>query len=229
MSRRSTEFVITILSLALGVFIAVGWYYYQESQKVRVELPNASWEPIFFKTIDKTTELGGIKELRKANPGTDETGVRIWRGFGLGNLEGIILDRANDEWRAFHVITNDNAELRPVQIKRLDSPKSGWETFWKNLTEQELLTLRDPSETNCEESGIDGTHYVVEIIQNKVYRTYRFRENGKCPGVAQMEKISDLLGEEFDSGQEECKTSEWLACAKLRKSNRQNSNNNSKK
>jgi hypothetical protein len=35
-----------------------------------------------------------------------------------------------------------------------------------------------------------------------------------------METIDDLIGEEFDSGQEECKTAEWFACAKLRKPRR---------
>lgn len=80
--------------------------------------------------------------------------------------------------------------------------------------------LRDPSEVNCEVGGIDETGYVVEINRYRIYRTYMF-SNGKCDGVQQMKEIGDTIGEEFDSGREECKSAEWFACTKLRKSYRQ--------
>lgn len=220
MSKHSTRILIAVLTFVFGISAVVGWFYYRESQKVKIELPNSRWEQIFFKTIDKTTKLGGLEELRKTSLRGDDVEVRVWRGFGLGDLEGIILKRINNQWKAFHVKADDYAEPQQTEVKELNPPKCGWECFWKNLTEQGLLTLRDPSETNCEDSGIDGTSYVVEINQNKIYRTYQMREDGKCSGVQQMEEIDYLIGEEFDSGQEQCKTTEWFACAKLRKSGR---------
>lgn len=221
MYKLSTRLLIAILTFALGISAALGWFYYRESQRVKIELPDSKWEQIFFKPINKTTELGGLEKLRESNLKKEDIEVRVWRGFGLGDLEGVILKRTNNRWKAFHVKADDYAEPRRAEVKQLNSPKSGWESFWKNLTEQRLLTLRDPSETNCEDSGIDGTSYVIEINQNKIYRTYRMREGGKCEGVLQMEEIDDLIGEEFDSGQEQCKTAEWFACAKLRKNYRQ--------
>jgi len=220
MSKQSARILIGVLTFVLGISAVVGWFYYRESQKVKIELPDSRWEQIFFKTIDKTTELGGIEELRKTSLRGDDIEVRVWRGFGLGDLEGVILKRTNNQWKAFHVKADDYAEPQQAEVKELNPPKSGWESFWKNLTEQGLLTLRDPSETNCEDSGLDGTSYVVEINQNKVYRTYQMREDGKCFGVRQMEEIDALIGEEFDSGREQCKTAEWFACAKLRKPRR---------
>ena len=222
MYKLPTRLLTAILTFALGISAAVGWLYYRESQRVKIELPDSRWEQIFFKLIDRTTELGELKELRKTRLYGDDIEIRVWRGFGLGDLEGVILKRTNNQWKAFHVKADDYAEPQQVEVKELNAPKSGWNSFWKNVTEKRLLTLRDPSEKNCEDSGLDGTGYVVEINHNKIYRTYQMREGGKCDGVQQMEEIDDFTGEEFDSGQEQCKTTEWFACAKLRKSYRQN-------
>lgn len=225
MYKQPTRLLIAILTFVLGISAVVGWLYYRESQKVKIELPNSRWEQIFFKLINRTTELGGLDELRKTSLKHDDIEVRVWRGFGLGDLEGVILKRTNNQWKAFHVKADNYAEPQQVEVKELNPPKSGWNSFWKDATEHGLLNLRDPSEANCEDDGLDGTNYVVETNRNKIYRTYQMREGGKCDGVQQMEKIDDLIGEEFDSGREQCKTDEWFACAKLRKSYRQNSNN----
>ena len=220
MYKHSTRISIAVFTFVLGISAVISWFYYRESQKVKIELPDSRWEQIFFNLINKTTKLGKLEELRKTSLREGDIEVRVWRGFGLGDLEGVILKRINNQWTAFHVKADDYAEPQRVEVKEVKPLKSSWESFWKNLAEQGLLTLRDPSEINCEDSGIDGTNYVVEINQNKIYRTYRMREDGKCDGVRQMEKIDDLIGEEFDSGREQCKTAEWFACAKLRKPRR---------
>lgn len=221
MSKHSARLLIAILTFVFSISVVAGWIYYRESQRVKIELPDARWEQISFKLINKTTELGGLDELRKVILNQDDIEVRVWRGFGLADLEGVILKRTDNQWNAFHVKADDYVEPQRVEVKKLPSPKSGWEFFWNNLTEQGLLTLRDPSEKNCEDGGLDGTSYVVEINQNKIYRTYRMREGGNCDGVQQMERIDDFIGEEFDSGQAPCKRAEWFACANLRKARRQ--------
>ncbi len=224
MQKKPFRILISILTFFLGISVAGGWLYYQESQTVRIELPNDRWEPIFFTLINRTGELSGLTDLRETKLNRDNIEVRIWRGFGVDDLEGVILKRHNHQWRAFHIKADDYFHPQQVEAKELSDPRSGWDLFWNNVTHLGLLTLRDPSETNCEDSGLDGTNYVVEINQNKIYRTYRMREGGKCTGVEQMEAIDDIIGEEFDSEREECKTNEWFACAKLRKSYRKSAN-----
>ncbi|MBC7795296.1 MAG: hypothetical protein H7Z37_00325, partial [Pyrinomonadaceae bacterium] len=89
-------------------------------------MPDASWEQIFFKTINETTELGGLKELRKTRLKKDDIEVRVWRGFGLGNLEGVIFKRTNGLWMAFHLKADDYVKPQKVEKSELNSPKSGW-------------------------------------------------------------------------------------------------------
>lgn len=221
MYTHRSRLLIAILTFALGISVVSGWLYYRESQRVTLELPAARWEQIFFRLINKTTRLGGLEELRKMNLERDDIEVRIWRGFGLGNLEGVILMRTNNQWKAFHVKADHPVEPEQAEVKELKPPKSGWESFWKQITDNKILTLRDPSEINCEDSAIDGTGYVVEINQNKIYRTYKIRSQGKCDGVRQMDEIGEIIGLEFDSGLEECKTTEWFACMTFRKTRHQ--------
>lgn len=220
MSRYTKRILVSGLTFILGVSVVTGWLYLGEDQKVELQLPNSKWERIFFGLINKTTDLGKLDELRVTKLSGDDIEVRVWRGFGLADLEGVILKRTNDKWEGLHVKANDPMEPQQVKVTELSHPKSGWESFWIKLTENGLLTLRDSSEIGCEDRGIDGTNYVVEINHNKVYRTYRTREHGECIGARHMEEIDDLIGEEFDSGQEQCKRSEWFACASLRKSQR---------
>jgi hypothetical protein len=207
------------LALLIGIAVLTGWFYYRENHQVRLQVPNASWEPNFFKFINKTTELNGMEPLRRLRINGDDFEVRVWRG-GMGEYEGVVLKRANKQWNALHIKADENTEPLQTEIKNLSPPKSGWESLWQDLTEQGLLTLRDPSETNCQDEGLDGTSYIVEINHNSVYRTYHMREGGDCPGVRQMERIDDLIGEEFNSGEVVCTRAEWFACAELRKSRR---------
>ena len=222
MRKNSVRLLVLILTFAVGLSAVGSWFYYQESQKIVIELPNAQWEPLYFKLINKTTKLAEFEELRKTNLEKNDIEIRVWRGFGLGSLEAVILKRTNAQWTAFHLKANHYDEPEQVNLTKLDQPKSGWNSFWDNIVQKGILTLRDQSESGCDPETIDGTGYVVEINQNKVYRTYKIDER-KCKGIQQMEEIAEIIGEEFDSGQEICKTTEWFACTKFLKSRRQNS------
>lgn len=233
MNKFSIRFLIILLTFIIGISCAAGWFYYEESQRVEIQLPNHRWEPIFFNGvsrdgiselkggINQATKLAGLKELRKTSLKDDDIEVRVWRGFGLSPLEAVILTRTNNHWFAQHLKTDNYYDYEQVKLKQLNKPKSGWESFWKQVTDKGILTLRDPSEINCEDDGIDGMSYVVEINQNKIYRTYQMRSGGKCNGVQQMEKIGEIIGLEFDSGQEQCKTTEWFACMTFLKTHNQ--------
>jgi hypothetical protein len=236
MYKLSSRLIIVLLTFVIGISSATGWYYYQESQKTQIILPNASWESLYFNGrikngtseeksggINQATKLAGLTELRKTRVKEGDIEVRVWRGFGLSPLEAVILSRTNNQWSAKHLKTDHYYDYEKVESKQLNPPKSGWESFWKQIDDKEILTLRDSSEINCGEGGMDGGSYVVEINQNKTYRTYKLStaySGGKCREANQMEGIGDIIGEEFDCGIEQCQEAEWFACTRARKSNK---------
>lgn len=219
MNKFTTRLMVIILCFAAGISVVAFWIYYQKSPPEQVILPNSRWEPIFFKFIDHVTEKAQIPALRQESlyPGNIE--IRIWRGFGLSNLEGVIIKRNGSRWSASHLKADNYIDpVEMVDVVPLTEPKSGWESFWKQLNDKKLLELPDASEVNCEISMIDGTSYVVEINQNRIYRTFRYYlgvEN--CPEAKRMNEIGELIGIEFDTGLEQCRKDAWFACAVRRK------------
>lgn len=229
MNKLSSRFLIIVSTFLIGISSVAGWFFYQESQKPQIILPNSRWEQIYFNgtenrkfgTINQTTNLGGLTELRKTIVKKGNLEIRIWRGFGREPLEGVILKQTDNHWSGLHLKETD---IDKAEVENLSPPKSGWESFWQQLVDKEILTLRDSSEIGCGEGGIDGVSYVVEINQNKIYRTYMLSpsySDGNCQEIKQIQDISNLIGEEFDSKNQECKRDEWFACTKLNKSFRQ--------
>lgn len=222
MSKLSTRFFIVILTFVGGVFAVAGWFYYQESQKIQIIIPNIQKDSILFEGLNEATNLSKLKELRQSVLRKGDIEIRIWRGFSLSQLEGVILKRADGQWSGLHLRTSRYDEAKDVKIEKLSAPKSGWESFWKQLTAKEILTISQTSENECDIPEIDGMGYVVEINQDRTYRYYFYpEENGKrCREAAQVKDIGEFIGLEFDSGQEKCKTTEWFPCMTLIKSSR---------
>jgi hypothetical protein len=223
MYKFSVRLFIIIFTFVIGVFTVTGRLYYRETQKVRIISPEARMESIYFKQINKATDLSELMELRKTNLRNGDIEIRVWRGFGLSPLEGIVLKRTEGIWTGLHIKTDNYYEAEKVKVERLFTPKSGWESFWKQITDEEILTLPQSTENDCNIPNIDGTGYVVEINQDNIYQTYHYPEgNGKiCREAKQMEIIGEIIGWEFDSGCDKCKTTEWFACMTLRKSRAQ--------
>lgn len=223
MYKLSIRLVVTILTFVVGIFAVAGWFYCQESQKFRVIVPNAHRDSILFSGVDErgginhVTKLVNIKGLREIRLKNDDIEVRIWRS---SSLEGVFLKRIAGQWSGLHIKPNGYYKAEKVEIEQLNSPKSGWESFWKQLIDKEILTLPQSTENKCDISTIDGTTYVVEINQYRTYRTYYYPEgNDKiCREAKQMKEIGEFIGLEFDSGREQCKTTEWFPCMTFRKS-----------
>jgi hypothetical protein len=157
-----------------------------------------------------------MKELRKTDFAKNDLEIRIWRGFGLSDLEGITFNKINNEWSAFHIRANHYIEPTNAKVTKLNTPKSGWETFWNKITGLGILTFPDSFEINCNNTGIDGMSYVIEYQHNKVYRTYMYSMNfSNCDEAKQVEKIGEIVAEEFDNGEGTCKTTEWIPCARF--------------
>lgn len=229
MNKFSTRFLIIVLTFLVGISSVTSWLYYQESQKNQLILPNSRWEQIFFNgveggrdSINQVTKLAGLTELRKISLKKGDIEIRVWRGFSTLPLEGVVLKRTDNQWSARYIAESYD-DFGKVEMKELNAPKSGWESFWKQIVDKEILTLPDSSEINCGDGGIDAISNVVEINQKRTYRTYRLSKDysaGKCRPANQMEEIADIIGEEFYSGIEQCRRAEWFACTKARKLNK---------
>ena len=128
MYKLSTRFAVIILTFVVGIFAVAGWFYYQESQKIQVIVPNARHDSILFNGLEERggingiTNLSGLPELRKTNLGAGIIEVRIWRGFGLSPLEGVVLRRIDGLWTGYHLIADEYNEREKVRVKRLYSP-----------------------------------------------------------------------------------------------------------
>lgn len=223
MNRFSARIFAAFVLFLIGASV-VGWVYYRMPRKPQVVLPEARWEKNSFKEINRASYLAGISELRETELCAEDIEVRIWRGGGLSPLEGVVLKRVGGEWSALHIKMNEHNKPEEAELTELNPPKSGWESFWKQLDERGILTLPDPPNGECRGyPRFEGSSYIVEINRNNIYRTYMYSVGIKrCVDATQIEEIGEIIGLEFDSGQQPCKRAEWLACATFRKSRNQN-------
>lgn len=217
MYQRSKPLIVVNLILIIGVISVTCGIYCRESQEIPTIVGISQWDSILFKEINRATDLGNLTELRKVRLQDGDIEVRIWRAGAP--LEGVSIERIDGLWSGVHIKVNRYDEPESAKVEKLESPKSGWEFFWKKLVDKGIVSLPHTPENECDTSYLDGTSYVVEINQDKTYRNYYYhRGDGTCRESKQMEEIAEIIGLEFDSGQEECKTTEWFPCMTLRKS-----------
>jgi len=218
MSKLRKSIVPKTLSIALCLWLATGCVFQQPTRDFQVLIPDAHNDEILFREINKTTSLANLPELRKVRVADGDIEVRVWRGFGLSRLEGVLIERMDGQWFGYHIKADQYADPKSVKVEQLETPKSGWEAFWKNIVDKGLLTIQQSSANECDIPSVDGIGYVVEINLGNTYRNYFYPEGSKkCNEAKQMDEIGEIIGLEFDSGKEERKTTEWFACATQRK------------
>ena len=177
--------------------------------------PVEFWEPIMFRIIDRTTRLSNLQPLRETALRPDDFEVRIWRGFGLENLEGVVIRRIDGQWSGTHIVAYDHSEPNKTVLARLHVPKSGWIGLWAELSNLGLLTLPGNVDETCR-GRLDGNAHAVEVSYDGSYRTYFYPSYlPRCTGSDRMDLISETIGIEFDDGTGECREAEWFPCASV--------------
>lgn len=221
MNRSFKAVIGAVLVFLFGVAAAAYWLYREETQKEPDIVSISRFDSIFSKDINLATSLADMPPLRKVSLGVDDSEVRIWRGHSISTQEGVFIKRVNGEWSGLHLSlkTDEHGEVLAAEVKQLKTPESGWQIFLGKLGEKGLLLLPLTPENKCDTNLIDGILYVVEINQNNTYRNYMYiAGNDGCRESKQMTEIGEIIGLEFDSSQEECKTTyEWFACAKTKR------------
>ena len=204
MRKLTARLIIALLTFLLGVTAPAIWYLGRSNQEVRLVVPRASWEPIFFRDINSVAGLSGQTDLRKTALAEGDVEVRVWSGFGLEPLQGVTLRCVAGRWSAIHVKADKYYEPEKADRRELRPPKSGWEAVWQRLTNAGILTLPDASEVNCSVDGLDGMAFVVETNANNTYRTYKYGNPmlADCNEAKRIMEIGDTLYEEFGLGEQ---------------------------
>jgi len=168
-------------------------------RELQLNVPKATWEPIFFKAIDERANFGNLKSLRSAALPDGDVEVRVWHGFGLTALEGFVLKRVAGQWSAIHLDGVTRKVVSPESEQKLGTPKFGWDASFRRLEEAGLFTLPDASSLGCNGGATDGMSYVVEFNRDGVYRTYMYDnpDYAKCEEAKRMIYIGNLISEDF--------------------------------
>jgi hypothetical protein len=171
----------------------------QEEWALLHSIPTDVWEPIFFESINERAGVARLANLRTISLPKDDLEVRIWVGFGLTALKGLILKRAKGQWSATHLEGIHRRLPKGEYQKLLRTPESGWEAAWRRLVDAGILTLPDASAVGCNAGINDGMSYVVEVNKERAYRTYMYDNptHAKCDEAEQMLKVGEIIAKEF--------------------------------
>ena len=158
-------------------------------------VPERGVETNLSRETDRVAALAGLKNLNSSNLGKDDLEVRLWFGFGLFPLEGLIISRRQGEWSAIHLKADSHYQPKKVSRNALQPPKSGWEVCWRQLVNAGVLNLPDGTDP----PDPDAQGYVVQIRNGASYRSYHYvaPEYSEQPAAKNMLEIGDIVSNEF--------------------------------
>jgi len=169
------------------------------SQQLRLEIPQTSWVPIFFKEIDQLATIGNLPSLRTIVLPNDDLEARLWVAGGNFGMDGIVVRKTSGSWSGTYLHGFSKEPNFKKYAEPLQAPRSGWDTTWQRLAEAGLLTMPDASQVQCNVNGKDGVGFVFETNVNGTYRTY-FYDNpafAECDEAKQLLNIISIIDREF--------------------------------
>ena len=172
----------------------------KSEQALQFEIPNAEWEPLFFKALEERTKKLNLPGLRTIVLPEHDLEVRFWYDGRPQVINGFVIRRRGDQWSAFRIRQTNEGEPVQVREETLPMPKSGWEAAWQKLVNAGILTLPDGwSNKRCHSGVLDGGGYVIETNVNKVYRTYMYAnpQLANCDEAKEALLIEKIISEEF--------------------------------
>jgi hypothetical protein len=170
----------------------------QTTQQLNIEIPDAAWEPAFFKQLEARTTAVNLPDLRTVVLPENDLEVRFWYE-GMEMIHGVVIRRTGQQWSANWIYQTVDSLPSSAKMVSLDPPKSGWEVLWKSLVNEGILTLPDSPRPRCQAEALDGISYIVETNVNRKYRTYMYSNPQlmKCAEAKQMLQLEKTLGDEF--------------------------------
>jgi len=131
--------------------------------------------------------------------------VRVWQPANLYmsiyqdlavRESSFVLKRSNGNWSA--VIIRDTVkfvrknEIKKIIRKKLDEPKMGWEVFWKQLKDAEILTLPNGTDVGVY-GGSDCGSVLVEAKVSENYRLYEYSGCGSRTIIKEAEQMLEAI------------------------------------
>lgn len=205
--------VFVLVLLLVGASIVTGFFLHnknlaqhaspgtlvQNQQVPRIEIPNASWEPSFFKALDERTQKVKLPSLRTVVLSEQDLDARFWYDTRPDVISGYVIRRSGDRWSAVFVRQTRDRLPSEVKLEAMPVPRSGWETAWAKLVNAGILTLPDAAELGCNSPSFDTVAYVIETNVHGIYRAYRYSNplHGECDEAKRIVLIEEIIGEEF--------------------------------
>ena len=199
--KLSIRFLIAIVTFGLGVLVTMLWVvprFPVKEQTLQLEITDSPWEAAFFEQLEKRTTAVNLPSLRTVVLPEHDLEVRFWYDrFEI--INGVVIRRTGPHWSAYWIYQTDDPLPSSAKMVTLGPPKSGWESFWKNLVNARILTLPDSPRPQCETEALDGIGYIVETNVDRKYRTYRYGNPQlmKCSEAKQMLEIEKMIGDEL--------------------------------
>ena len=124
--------------------------------------------------------------------------LRLWHGFGLGGVSGVIVRRTGERWVAITVEPAPPRMNPPTHVTYLPVPVAdtvNWASAWRSV---QAIGLRSLAPVPLRDPGImvnDGNSYVLEWREGDRYRTavYANPDYFRTPDDLRMQAIADSL------------------------------------
>jgi len=162
--------------------------YKQQLRKEIVELSKTCQLPILEKSIKSKEDLE----------------VRVWRNSAWWKTWTFILKRSSQKWSAdfqTQIFEVGTRKLKKISKRKLIEPKSGWENFWQQISNEEILTLLDGFKNGGNDPCPDCGAIIIETNIGGDYRFYKYTEpssQSELRETRQVAKISEIIAEEFN-------------------------------
>jgi hypothetical protein len=191
--------IISVIVLFATALVTISSCSQKNERPSREAVSNNGWEVSFFPALEERTREVGLPKLERNVAGASDRELRFWYDAHPNLINGFVIRRTGDVWSARGIRQSQNWWPSPLIQDALGAPKSGWDAFWKKLTDAGILTLPDSYEINCTSGALDGGAYVVEVLTKEGYRTYRYDnpQLGACAEAKIMVSIEAILAHEF--------------------------------
>jgi hypothetical protein len=111
----------------------------------------------------------GLPDLRKSPASPDDVELRLWHGFGLTGVEGLVLRRTQWCWSAERIVAITQTDC----YERRSTPRSAdWLIVWRQVETMDLAALPSKPPRDPMKIVTDGYSYVIELKTGAIYRSF---------------------------------------------------------